>query len=94
MYDKLIFIIQDVERRMRILTAFLYIYVYPFCLYPEDDIPSGSCNFSRIENSNLVIKFDKTNMIGGIPNGKILIYAINYNILQITQGMAGLLYSN
>lgn len=33
-------------------------------------------------------------MIGGIPNGKILIYAINYNILQITQGMAGLLYSN
>ena len=60
----------------------------------EDDIPSGSCNFSRIENSNLVIKFDKTNMIGGIPNGKILIYAINYNILQITQGMAGLLYSN
>ena len=71
-----------------------HIYVYPFCLYPEDDIPSGSCNFSRIENSNLVIKFDKTNMIGGIPNGKILIYAINYNILQITQGMAGLLYSN
>jgi len=71
-----------------------HIYVYPFCLYPEDDIPSGSCNFSRIENSNLVVKFDKTNMIGGIPNGKILIYAINYNILQITQGMAGLLYSN
>ena len=71
-----------------------HIYVYPFCLYPEDDIPSGSCNFSRIENSNLVVKFDKTNVIGGIPNGKILIYAINYNILQITQGMAGLLYSN
>ena len=71
-----------------------HIYVYPFCLYPEDDIPSGSCNFSRIENSNLVIKFDKTNMIGGIPNGKIIIYALNYNILQITQGMAGLLYSN
>ena len=71
-----------------------YIYCYSFALYPEDNQPSGTCNFSRIENSNLVITFNKTNSVGGISNGKIKIYAVNYNILKIAQGTAGLLYSN
>jgi len=71
-----------------------YIYCYSFALYPEDNQPSGTCNFSRIDNSNLVVTFNKTNSNGGIPNGKIKIYAISYNILKIAQGTAGLLYSN
>ena len=68
--------------------------MYSFCLKPGEHQPSGSCNFSRIDNSNLVVTFNKTNSNGGIPNGKIKIYAISYNILKIAQGTAGLLYSN
>ena len=58
--------------------------VYSFSLKPEEHQPSGTCNFSRIDNAQL--KTD-SNFIGDI-------YAVNYNVLRIMSGMGGLAYSN
>jgi hypothetical protein len=64
-----------------------HIYLYSFALKPEEHQPSGTCNFSRIDNAEL--SFTKVR-----PNSNINIYAINYNVLRIMSGMAGLAYSN
>ena len=66
-----------------------FIYVYSFCLKPEQNQPSGSCNFSRLDSSELVINYE-----AGISNSITRIYALNYNILNIKNGMGGLAYSN
>ena len=60
--------------------------VYSFALKPNEHQPSGTCNFSRIDNAELV-----QNDTGETP---INIYAINYNVLRIMSGMGGLAYSN
>jgi len=65
-----------------------YIYVYSFSLMPEKFQPTGTCNFSRLDNATLEIEFESS-----ILKGSIVVYAINYNILKITNGMAGLLYT-
>ena len=65
------------------------IYVYSFALKPEDHQPSGTCNFSRIDNATLTLKRD-ANMEAGV----VKIFAVNYNVLRIMSGMGGLAYSN
>jgi len=66
-----------------------YIYLYSFALFPENDDPSGTCNFSRLDNIELNLNF-KDNL----PKGNVRIYAVNYNILRINAGMGGMIYSN
>lgn len=72
--------------------------VYSFAISPEEHQPSGTCNFSRIDNATLV--FDsKTNGVAGTFPSKAYpynfrIYAVNYNIFRIMSGMGGLAYSN
>jgi hypothetical protein len=63
--------------------------VYSFALKPEEHQPSGTCNFSRIDNAQLLINNNGTS--GG---DNINVYAINYNVLRIMSGMGGLAYSN
>ena len=64
--------------------------VYSFALKAEDHQPTGTCNFSRIDNATLNVSSDKT-----IPSGTILnIYTQNYNVLRVMSGMAGTAYSN
>jgi hypothetical protein len=60
--------------------------VYSFALKPEEHQPSGTCNFSRIDNAKLM--FDTA------PASTVDIYAVNYNVLRIMSGMGGLAYSN
>ena len=64
-----------------------YIHVYSFALNPEEHQPSGTCNFSRIDNATLVLT-------GGSVTGILKVYAVNYNVLRIMSGMGGLAYSN
>ena len=59
--------------------------VYSFALKPEEHQPSGTCNFSRIDNAQL-----KTSGTAQAVN----IYAVNYNVLRVMSGMGGLAYSN
>jgi hypothetical protein len=68
--------------------------LYSFALNPEDLQPSGTCNFSRIDFSQLNIKLtdDAKRALG--DSSVIYIYTVNYNILRIMGGMGGLAYSN
>jgi len=74
------------------------IYMYSFALKPEEHQPSGTCNFSRIDNAvlNLDILTDVTTTSGNkmTNNGVLDVYAVNYNVLRIMSGMGGLAYSN
>ena len=65
--------------------------MYSFCLKPAEHQPSGSCNFSRIDNARLNYKHGKD----GANNADTLhLFALNYNVLRIMSGMGGLTYSN
>jgi len=66
-----------------------FIYSYSFSLMPENSQPSGSLNFSRIDNSQLSLT-----CIDNVKECSVNVYAINYNILKIMSGMGGILYSN
>ena len=65
------------------------IYMYSFALKPEEHQPSGTCNFSRIDNAVLHI-----NATTGASATQLDVYAVNYNVLRIMSGMGGLAYSN
>jgi len=64
-----------------------WIYCYSFALNPEEHQPSGTCNFSRIDNATLVLS--------SVPTaGTLKVFAVNYNVLRVMSGMGGLAYSN
>jgi hypothetical protein len=67
--------------------------VYSFALKPEDHQPSGSCNFSRIDNATLLLTLTN-NTVSSTNTAKVHVYAVNYNVLRIMSGMGGLAYSN
>ena len=67
--------------------------VYSFALRPEEQQPSGTANFSRIDNANLQLVVSY-NAIGGNKTAKVRVYATNYNVLRVMSGMAGVAYSN
>lgn len=85
------------------------IYLYSFALKPAEHQPSGTCNFSRIDNATLSLNW-KTASIGAGDVANVIseavttasatgltslnIYAKNYNVLRIMSGMGGLAYSN
>jgi len=79
-----------------------HIYLYSFALRPEEHQPSGTCNFSRIDNATLTIDLTPPQSFPSNVNystwdtydGQICIYAMNYNVLRIMSGMGGLAYSN
>ena len=84
--------------------------VYSFALKPEEHQPSGTCNFSRIDNAvlNLTLSPNTLKVVAGgssVVNGvtvaaggaltaQVRIYAVNYNVLRVMSGMGGLAYSN
>ena len=67
------------------------IYMYSFALKPEEHQPSGTCNFSRIDNA--VLHVDVVTSAASAVN-QLDVYAVNYNVLRIMSGMGGLAYSN
>jgi hypothetical protein len=64
------------------------VYSYSFAIKPEDPQPSGTCNFSRIDNTEFVISLKS-----GAPNVKQMLFAVNYNILRIQSGLGGLAFA-
>jgi hypothetical protein len=67
--------------------------VYSFALRPEEHQPSGTCNFSRIDNATLQLVLSNAT-VTGTNTAKVRVYATNYNVLRIMSGMGGLAYSN
>lgn len=68
------------------------IYVYSFALQPEEHQPTGTCNFSRIDNAQVAVSVKAGGISGAAPQQKL--FAVNYNILRIQSGMGGLAFSN
>lgn len=67
--------------------------VYSFSLRPEEWQPSGTCNFSRIDNATLQLVLSAST-VAGTQTAKVRVYAVNYNILRVMSGMAGIAYAN
>ena len=67
------------------------IYCYSFALHPEEHQPTGTCNFSRIDNAqvSVLLKPHRT-----VTSTVQKLFAVNYNILRIQSGMGGLAFSN
>ncbi len=71
--------------------------VYSFALKPEEHQPSGTCNFSRIDNAQLVgptYTAAPASATAVAITAGVNVYAVNYNVLRIMSGMGGLAYSN
>jgi hypothetical protein len=63
------------------------IYAYSFALRPDDAIPTGSCNFSKMDNAVLSLNLSTT-------DAKLTVYARNKNIFKFKKGLAGILYAS
>jgi hypothetical protein len=61
------------------------LFTYPFCLETGKLQPTGTLNFSRLDSARII-----SDTAVNTDN----IYAVNYNVLRIENGMGGLLYSN
>jgi hypothetical protein len=60
-------------------------FLYPFCLSTSSLQPTGTLNFSRVTSAKIISES---------LNIEHPIYAVNYNILRIQNGLAALLYAN
>jgi hypothetical protein len=64
------------------------VYAYSFALKPEEHQPTGTCNFSRIDNAQVAVTMGSTDAT------TMHMFATNYNVLRIQSGMGGLAFSN
>ena len=64
------------------------LYSYSFALHPEQHRPSGTCNFSRIQDGACFLRTKNT------TNPIMEMFATNYNVLDIKKGFASLAFSN
>lgn len=67
-----------------------HVYTYSFALFPEDGNPSGSLNFSRIDNSRLTLSFSTALA----ENAEVFVYARNVNVSTIGSGVQLLRYAS
>ena len=65
------------------------IYSYSFALKPEEHQPTGTCNFSRIDNAQVEVVEKASATVTNMH-----MFAVNYNVLRIQSGMGGLAFSN
>lgn len=74
------------------------IYVYSFALNPEIYQPSGTCNFSRIQRSELCLNIrkdicDPDDINSLIINSYTLrLYGLNYNVFRILGGIGSIVF--
>ena len=66
------------------------LFTWPFCIKLNGSQPSGSLNFSRVDNSKLVLK---NLTVAGTPS-MLRVYTVNYNILRVKNGLAGVAFGN
>ena len=64
-----------------------HIYCYSFALNPEDHQPSGSCNFTQMDNATM-------NFVSNVTGCNLTVWAVNYNIFRVMSGIGALAYVN
>jgi hypothetical protein len=75
--------------------------IISYCLDTSKLQPTGSLNFSRLDTFRLVVPPTLPNGVLGLYNTNLTsayptpyLYAVNYNILRIQNGLGSLLYAN
>jgi len=68
-----------------------FVYVFSFALHPEDCQPSGSVNFSRIDNVELVLEIQDALSDEEL---QVLVFARNWNIFRYREGLGGIAFAN
>jgi hypothetical protein len=68
-------------------------FAYHFGLNASDYNPSGSCNFSRLDNAKLILRGAEKGVLRGNQTD-VNVFAVNYNVLRIKDGLAGILFGN
>jgi hypothetical protein len=63
------------------------VYNYSFATDPENDLPTGQVNMSRIYNKNLYLTLTENPV-----ERDVRVYAKSYNILRIQNGLGGVLF--
>ena len=64
-------------------------YMYSFAMDASKYEPTGSCNFSRLDNAKISMKG-----VTKVSPSTYKVYALGYNILRVRDGMGGILFSN
>jgi hypothetical protein len=62
-------------------------YNYSFSIDPENYLPTGQVNMSRIMNQNLWL-----NLTPNTSSRTVRVYAVSYNILRVQNGLGGALF--
>ena len=75
------------------------IHCYSFAIKPEEHQPSGTCNFSRLDDvtidlNNCITMDGRTSLTLPSAGTKLNIYVINYNVLRIMSGLGQLAFAN
>lgn len=73
--------------------------VYSFALRPEDHQPTGTSNFSRVEKIIFTVWYNDSTQIDDLPSIRLInkdnrffVFGLNYNVLRVISGLAGLAY--
>jgi hypothetical protein len=63
------------------------IYNYSFAVDPENYLPSGQVNMSRIMDQSISMSLTQSDFVRNIR-----VYAVSYNILRVQNGLAGVMF--
>ena len=69
-------------------------YMFNFCLSATSYKPTGTCNFSRIDNGKLTLTNVVSKYGGTVQKQTGSLFAVNYNILKVQNGLGGILFGN
>lgn len=64
-----------------------FIYVWSYCVDPEDQNPNGGANHSRIDNVNVELNLDPRIFTAEAPTAEITMFGRNKNVLRYKFGM-------
>lgn len=67
-----------------------FIYSYSFALFPEQAQPSGSANFSRIDNVEMQLSLQSEMSDEDVS---IIVFGRSWNVMRYREGLAGLSFS-
>jgi len=68
-----------------------FVYCFSFALFPEDAQPSGSANFSRLDNVEFI--FDLQDGLSE-EDVTVMVFARNWNVFKYREGLGGVAFSN
>jgi len=68
------------------------IYIYSFCLDPKSTVPSGTINFSRIDDAYIQLTMNK--IISYRTPALLRGYSVYYNIFKVEKGLGGVVFNS